>query len=91
MPTIKLTEKQYHELLYQSTLDFDGQALGDILEMELYSIQGIYLLNITAEKIGELKWRMDTYMNGSLENKEIGAYNMFRNLFNKLEAKEVTV
>jgi hypothetical protein len=87
--SIKLTKKQYEELSYQYHLLSDndktiGATYGWILEEE----KGKYYLTLPTESISDTEKLIHNYADGSLDNQDIGSYNMFRNLVKKLQ--EVT-
>jgi hypothetical protein len=83
--SIKLTKKQYEELSYQYHIVSDndktiGSTNGWILEEE----KGKYYLTLPIDSIEDTKKLFTIYSEGSLDNQDIGSYNMFRNLVKKL-------
>jgi hypothetical protein len=83
--SIKLTKKQYEELSYQYHIVSDndktiGATYGWILEEE----KGKYYLTLPIDSIEDTKNLFTIYSEGSLDNQDIGSYNMFRNLVKKL-------
>lgn len=83
--SIKLTNNQYKELSYQYHLLSDDKTIGEMYSWILEKENGKYYLTLPIDSIEVTKRLFTIYTEGSLDNQDIGSYNMFRNLIKKLE------